>query len=155
MLAVAAAAALGLPASVPAAGRDGATAARAAAGGRLADRVAAAVRPLGAKASVMVADARSGRRVAALRAQPRRPLGSTTKLLTAAAVLRRLGPRHVLGTQVLGSAAIGAGGCSPATWCCGAVVTRSSATRSWACWPRSSAGGRLRRRGDECPCTDV
>jgi D-alanyl-D-alanine carboxypeptidase/D-alanyl-D-alanine-endopeptidase (penicillin-binding protein 4) len=76
----------------------------------LAKRVKAAVRPLGAGVSVQVADVGTGRTVVRVRAARRRPLGSTTKLLTAAAALRLLGPGHMLGTQALGSAAVDGAG---------------------------------------------
>ncbi len=81
-----------------------APAAAGAAPSALAQRVEAAVRPLGASVSVQVTDLSARRRVVAVRAGRRRSLGSTTKLLTAAAALRRLGPAHVLGTQALGAA---------------------------------------------------
>jgi D-alanyl-D-alanine carboxypeptidase/D-alanyl-D-alanine-endopeptidase (penicillin-binding protein 4) len=76
----------------------------------LAERVKSAVRPLGAGVSVQVTDVGARRTVVRVRAGRRRPLGSTTKLLTAAAALRRLGPGHVLGTQALGSAAVDGAG---------------------------------------------
>jgi D-alanyl-D-alanine carboxypeptidase/D-alanyl-D-alanine-endopeptidase (penicillin-binding protein 4) len=76
----------------------------------LAERVKAAVEPLGSRVAVQVTDLESRRSVVALRAERRRPLGSTTKLLTAAAALRRLGPGHVLGTQVLAAAPIDGAG---------------------------------------------
>jgi D-alanyl-D-alanine carboxypeptidase len=64
----------------------------AAASAGLAERVKAAVRPLGRGASVQVTDLATRRTVVAVRARRSRPLGSTAKLLTAAAALRRLGP---------------------------------------------------------------
>ena len=76
----------------------------------LAQRIEAAVRPLGAGASVQVTDVGRRRMVVARRAQRRRPLGSTAKLLTAAAALRRLGPGRVLATEALGSAGIDGAG---------------------------------------------
>ena len=76
----------------------------------LGERVRAAVRPLGAGVSVQVTDLSARRGVVALRATRSRPLGSTTKLLTAAAALRRLGPGHVLGTEVLGTAPVNGAG---------------------------------------------
>ena len=76
----------------------------------LAKRVKSAVRPLGGAASVQVADVGARRTVVARRAKRSRPLGSTTKLLTAAAALRRLGPGRVLATEALGSAGIDGAG---------------------------------------------
>jgi serine-type D-Ala-D-Ala carboxypeptidase/endopeptidase (penicillin-binding protein 4) len=76
----------------------------------LAERVERAVRPLGGSVSAQVTDLSARRTVVALRAGRRRPLGSTTKLLTAAAALRRLGPGHLLGTQALGTAPIDGAG---------------------------------------------
>ncbi|HTE63609.1 MAG TPA: D-alanyl-D-alanine carboxypeptidase [Solirubrobacteraceae bacterium] len=67
----------------------------------LAKRVKAAVKPLGSGAAVQVTDLSTHRTVVAVRAGRRQPLGSTTKLLTAAAALRRLGPDTALGTSAL------------------------------------------------------
>jgi len=76
----------------------------------LAQRIKAAVRPLGSGAAVQVTDLSTRRTVVALRAQRRQSLGSTTKLLTAAAALRRLGPDTALGTSALASVPVDAGG---------------------------------------------
>ncbi len=76
----------------------------------LAKRVKAAVKPLGRGAAVQVTDLSTGRRVVARRANRRQPLGSTTKLLTAAAALRRLGPETTLGTTVVATAPVDAAG---------------------------------------------
>jgi D-alanyl-D-alanine carboxypeptidase/D-alanyl-D-alanine-endopeptidase (penicillin-binding protein 4) len=76
----------------------------------LAKRVKAAVKPLGRGAAVQVTDLRTGRRVVAVRARRSQPLGSTTKLLTAAAALRRLGPDTPLGTTVVATGPIDAAG---------------------------------------------
>jgi D-alanyl-D-alanine carboxypeptidase/D-alanyl-D-alanine-endopeptidase (penicillin-binding protein 4) len=76
----------------------------------LAKRVKAAVKPLGRGAAVQVTDLRTGRRVVALRAQRRQPLGSTTKLLTAAAALRRLGPDTPLATTAVATGPVDAAG---------------------------------------------
>jgi D-alanyl-D-alanine carboxypeptidase/D-alanyl-D-alanine-endopeptidase (penicillin-binding protein 4) len=76
----------------------------------LAKRVKAAVKPLGRGAAVQVTDLSTGRRVVALRAKRRQSLGSTTKLLTAAAALRRLGPETTLGTAVVATAPVDASG---------------------------------------------
>jgi serine-type D-Ala-D-Ala carboxypeptidase/endopeptidase (penicillin-binding protein 4) len=76
----------------------------------LAKRVKAAVRPLGSGASVQVTDLATRRTVAAVRAKRSRPLGSTTKLLTAAAALRRLGPDTALGTSALATVPIDGNG---------------------------------------------
>jgi D-alanyl-D-alanine carboxypeptidase/D-alanyl-D-alanine-endopeptidase (penicillin-binding protein 4) len=76
----------------------------------LAKRVKGAVKPLGRGAAVQVTDLSTGRRVVALRAKRRQPLGSTTKLLTAAAALRRLGPETTLGTAVVATAPVDAAG---------------------------------------------
>ena len=76
----------------------------------LAKRVKAAVRPLGAGVSVQVTDVTARRTVVRLRAARRRPLGSTTKLLTAAAALRRLDPGQVLATHALGSVPVNGAG---------------------------------------------
>jgi D-alanyl-D-alanine carboxypeptidase/D-alanyl-D-alanine-endopeptidase (penicillin-binding protein 4) len=73
----------------------------------LAKRVRAAVKPLGTGAAVQVTDLSTRRTVVAMRARRRQPLGSTTKLLTAAAALRRLGPDAALGTSVLATAPVG------------------------------------------------
>jgi D-alanyl-D-alanine carboxypeptidase len=70
----------------------------------LAQRVKAAVAPLGGGAAVQVIDLSTRRTVAAVRARRRQPLGSTAKLLTAAAALRRLGPDTTLGTSVVATA---------------------------------------------------
>jgi D-alanyl-D-alanine carboxypeptidase/D-alanyl-D-alanine-endopeptidase (penicillin-binding protein 4) len=59
------------------------------------------VKSLGGNVAVQVTDLSSGRSVLALRATRRQPLGSTTKLFTAAAVLRRFGPGAVLRTHVV------------------------------------------------------
>jgi D-alanyl-D-alanine carboxypeptidase/D-alanyl-D-alanine-endopeptidase (penicillin-binding protein 4) len=66
-----------------------------------------AVAPLGKNVSVLVADAKSGKRVAAIRPARRQTLGSTTKLLTAAAALRRLGPEGRLTTELIGPPPLG------------------------------------------------
>jgi D-alanyl-D-alanine carboxypeptidase/D-alanyl-D-alanine-endopeptidase (penicillin-binding protein 4) len=66
-----------------------------------------AVAPLGKNVSVLVADAKSGKRVAAIRPARRQSLGSTTKLLTAAAALRRLGPEGRLTTELIGPPPLG------------------------------------------------
>ena len=66
-----------------------------------------AVAPLGKKVSVLVADAKSGKRIAAFRPARRQSLGSTTKLLTAAAALRRLGPEARLTTELIGPPPLG------------------------------------------------
>jgi serine-type D-Ala-D-Ala carboxypeptidase/endopeptidase (penicillin-binding protein 4) len=76
----------------------------------LAKRVRAAVEPLGGGAAVQVTDAGSRRTVVALRARRSQPLGSTTKLLTAAAALRRLGPGTALGTAALATAPVDGNG---------------------------------------------
>jgi D-alanyl-D-alanine carboxypeptidase/D-alanyl-D-alanine-endopeptidase (penicillin-binding protein 4) len=76
----------------------------------LAKRVKAAVKPLGRGAAVQVTDLSAHRRVVALRAQRRQPLGSTTKLLTAAAALRRLGADTPLGTTVVATGPVDAAG---------------------------------------------
>jgi D-alanyl-D-alanine carboxypeptidase/D-alanyl-D-alanine-endopeptidase (penicillin-binding protein 4) len=76
----------------------------------LAKRLKSAVKPLGRGAAVQVTDLSTGRRVVALRAKRRQPLGSTTKLLTAAAALRRLGPETTLGTSVVATAPVDAAG---------------------------------------------
>jgi D-alanyl-D-alanine carboxypeptidase/D-alanyl-D-alanine-endopeptidase (penicillin-binding protein 4) len=68
------------------------------------------VKPLGAAVAVHVTDLKSRRNVVSLRSRRSQSLGSATKLLTAAAALRRLGPAHVLGTQVLGATVIDPGG---------------------------------------------
>jgi D-alanyl-D-alanine carboxypeptidase/D-alanyl-D-alanine-endopeptidase (penicillin-binding protein 4) len=75
--------------------------AAAAAAPGLAGRIEAALRPLGSGASAQVTDLSARRSVVAVRARRSRPLGSTTKLLTAAAALRRLGTGAVLSTEVL------------------------------------------------------
>jgi serine-type D-Ala-D-Ala carboxypeptidase/endopeptidase (penicillin-binding protein 4) len=72
----------------------------------LAKRVKAAVAPLGRGVAVQVADLGARRTVVSLRARRRQPLGSTTKLLTAAAALRRLGPETTLGTTALATAPV-------------------------------------------------
>ena len=76
----------------------------------LAKRIKAAVKPLGSGAAVQVTDAGTRRTVVALRARRSQPLGSTTKLLTAAAALRRLGPDTALGTSALAAVPIDANG---------------------------------------------
>ncbi len=76
----------------------------------LAKRVKAAVKPLGRGVAVQVTDLSTGRTVAKLRAQRRQQLGSTTKLFTAAAALRRLGPDTTLGTAVVATAPVDAAG---------------------------------------------
>jgi serine-type D-Ala-D-Ala carboxypeptidase/endopeptidase (penicillin-binding protein 4) len=76
----------------------------------LAKRVKSAVEPLGRGAAVQVTDLSTGRKVGALRAQRRQPLGSTTKLLTAAAALRRLGPETTLGTSALAAGTVDGAG---------------------------------------------
>jgi D-alanyl-D-alanine carboxypeptidase/D-alanyl-D-alanine-endopeptidase (penicillin-binding protein 4) len=76
----------------------------------LAARVKAAVRPLGSGAAVKVTDLSTRRTVVAVRAQRRQALGSTTKLLTAAAALRRLGPDTALGTSALAAVPVDAAG---------------------------------------------
>jgi serine-type D-Ala-D-Ala carboxypeptidase/endopeptidase (penicillin-binding protein 4) len=85
-------------------------AAQAAAPSGLAARVKAAVRPLGSGAAVQVTDLSTRRSVVAVRAKRRQPLGSTTKLLTAAAALRRLGPDTALGTSALAAVPVDAAG---------------------------------------------
>jgi D-alanyl-D-alanine carboxypeptidase/D-alanyl-D-alanine-endopeptidase (penicillin-binding protein 4) len=76
----------------------------------LAKRVKAAVKPLGRGVAVQVTDLSTGRTVVAQRARRRQALGSTTKLLTAAAALRRLGPTTALGTSALAIAQVDANG---------------------------------------------
>jgi D-alanyl-D-alanine carboxypeptidase/D-alanyl-D-alanine-endopeptidase (penicillin-binding protein 4) len=76
----------------------------------LAQRVKAAVRPLGDGASVQVSDLSARSTVVALRARRRQSLGSTAKLLTAAAALRRLGAGAVLETELLATAPVDAKG---------------------------------------------
>jgi serine-type D-Ala-D-Ala carboxypeptidase/endopeptidase (penicillin-binding protein 4) len=76
----------------------------------LAKRVRAAVKPLGGGAAVQVTDLATRRTLVAVRARRRQPLGSTTKLLTAAAALRRLGPDTLLGTSALAIAPVDANG---------------------------------------------
>jgi D-alanyl-D-alanine carboxypeptidase/D-alanyl-D-alanine-endopeptidase (penicillin-binding protein 4) len=76
----------------------------------LAKRVKAAVKPLGRGAAVQVTDLGARRTVVALRARRSQPLGSTTKLLTAAAALRRLGPDTALGTSALATAPVDGNG---------------------------------------------
>jgi D-alanyl-D-alanine carboxypeptidase/D-alanyl-D-alanine-endopeptidase (penicillin-binding protein 4) len=85
-------------------------AAQAASSAGLAKRVKAAVKPLGAGAAVQVTDLSTRRTVVAVRARRRQPLGSTTKLLTAAAALRRLGPDTALGTSALATAPVDGAG---------------------------------------------
>jgi serine-type D-Ala-D-Ala carboxypeptidase/endopeptidase (penicillin-binding protein 4) len=87
-----------------------APAAAEAASAGLAKRVKAAVKPLGAGAAVQVTDLATRRTVVAVRARRRQPLGSTTKLLTAAAALRRLGPGTSLGTTALATAPVDGNG---------------------------------------------
>jgi serine-type D-Ala-D-Ala carboxypeptidase/endopeptidase (penicillin-binding protein 4) len=88
---------------VPAASADASSAG-------LAKRVKAAMKPLGRGVAVQVTDLSTGRRVVAQRARRRQPLGSTTKLLTAAAALRRLGPTTALGTSALAIAQVDVNG---------------------------------------------
>jgi D-alanyl-D-alanine carboxypeptidase/D-alanyl-D-alanine-endopeptidase (penicillin-binding protein 4) len=76
----------------------------------LAKRVKAAVKPLGRGAAVQVTDLGTRRTVVALRARRRQPLGSTTKLLTAAAALRRLGPGTSLGTSAFATVPVDGNG---------------------------------------------
>jgi serine-type D-Ala-D-Ala carboxypeptidase/endopeptidase (penicillin-binding protein 4) len=76
----------------------------------VAKRVKAAVKPLGSGAAVQVTDLSTRRTVVAVRARRRQPLGSTTKLLTAAAALRRLGPDTSFGTSALTTAPVDAAG---------------------------------------------
>jgi D-alanyl-D-alanine carboxypeptidase/D-alanyl-D-alanine-endopeptidase (penicillin-binding protein 4) len=76
----------------------------------LAERVKAAVKPLGSGVALQVTDVGARRTVVAVRARRRQPLGSTTKLLTAAAALRRLGPDTLLGTSALAAAPVDANG---------------------------------------------
>jgi D-alanyl-D-alanine carboxypeptidase/D-alanyl-D-alanine-endopeptidase (penicillin-binding protein 4) len=76
----------------------------------LAKRVKAAVKPLGRGAAVQVTDLSSRRTVVAQRARRRQPLGSTTKLLTAAAALRRLGPETSLGTSAFATVPVDGNG---------------------------------------------
>jgi D-alanyl-D-alanine carboxypeptidase/D-alanyl-D-alanine-endopeptidase (penicillin-binding protein 4) len=76
----------------------------------LAERVKAAVRPLGAGVAVQVTDLSTRRTVVAVRARRRQPLGSTTKLLTAAAALRRLGPETSLATAAYATAPVNGAG---------------------------------------------
>jgi D-alanyl-D-alanine carboxypeptidase/D-alanyl-D-alanine-endopeptidase (penicillin-binding protein 4) len=76
----------------------------------LAKRVKAAVKPLGRGAAVQVTDLSTRRTVVARSARRRQPLGSTTKLLTAAAALRRLGPTTALGTSALATGPVDANG---------------------------------------------
>ena len=66
-----------------------------------------AVEPLGKKVSVLVADARTGKRIAAVRPGRRQSLGSTTKLLTAAAALRELGPEGRVRTELIAPPPLG------------------------------------------------
>jgi len=77
-------------------------------GAALPQRVKAAVRPLGDGASVQVRDLSARRTAVALRAGRRQSLGSTTKLLTAAAALRRLGSAAVFSTELLATAPVDA-----------------------------------------------
>ena len=76
----------------------------------LAKRVRAAVKPLGSGAAVQVSDLSRHRTVVAVRAKRRQPLGSTTKLLTAAAALRVLGPDTALGTSALATTRVDGAG---------------------------------------------
>jgi D-alanyl-D-alanine carboxypeptidase/D-alanyl-D-alanine-endopeptidase (penicillin-binding protein 4) len=76
----------------------------------LAKRVKAAVKPLGRGAAVQVTDLGTRRTVVALRPRRRQPLGSTTKLLTAAAALRRLGPDTSLGTSAFATVPVDGNG---------------------------------------------
>jgi serine-type D-Ala-D-Ala carboxypeptidase/endopeptidase (penicillin-binding protein 4) len=84
--------------------------AAAAAPAGLAKRIKAAVKPLGSGAAVQVTDTGRRRTIVAVRARRSQPLGSTTKLLTAASALRRLGPDTALGTTALATAPIDANG---------------------------------------------
>jgi D-alanyl-D-alanine carboxypeptidase/D-alanyl-D-alanine-endopeptidase (penicillin-binding protein 4) len=76
----------------------------------LAKQVREAVKPLGRGAAVQVTDLSARRTVVALRAKRSQPLGSTTKLLTAAAALRRLGPETTLGTSALATVPVDGAG---------------------------------------------
>ena len=69
-----------------------------------------ALRPLGGGVAVQVTDLDARRTVVARRATRSQPLGSATKLLTAAAALRRLGPGALLSTSVVSAVPVDANG---------------------------------------------